>query len=495
MNILFENRSKAQIFSFSWVVSFIFVLPVIISNVYYRDDLERALTGIPAWTKSGRPLSDWIMNIVTVNYYSISDAAPLPLIFSTIAVALTVTYAVFKSSLDKNVLMASILLFIFINPFLLQNISYKYDSLPMTIGTCLAVFAYFYSSENKVKNIIFPSILLSMSMASYQSCANIFIGLQALNIIYEIKKYQSNKTLDTAYSILKYIIGVVIYYVVVFLIIGTQTERSNIAPMGQVYDYIKSSIYAVINASSYILGYETIPVVYFLLASLVIRVIYEIYLSLNAEKKWNYVTDLILVMVSPFILIFAVLGPTAVLSVGFSGYRTMQGSSALIILMLLSSYWLVFSRIKKLAFLMFIPVLFSLSTSSMLGNAIKLQRDYETRILEMAFFDISSLNPNDDSIIMISGTFKTAPMALKIVNKQRFLGRLLSQSEPWESRRIMKSFGIKNMDLGWGGDNINEIKEICTSGLNPIFDRYQYQIYRIDRKIFIWLKDTNTLCS
>ncbi|MDA6125929.1 hypothetical protein OSK00_26385, partial [Escherichia coli] len=81
------------------------------------------------------PVSDWIMNIISINSFRVLDIYPLPLLMASAISSLAIVYAVQKSVLEKNAVSIVIFSFVFISPYLLQNIIYKYDSLAMALGT------------------------------------------------------------------------------------------------------------------------------------------------------------------------------------------------------------------------------------------------------------------------------------------------------------------------------------------------------------------------
>lgn len=47
------------------IASVLYVIPVILADRYYNDDLSRALYGARGWQKDGRPLGDVLMILLT----------------------------------------------------------------------------------------------------------------------------------------------------------------------------------------------------------------------------------------------------------------------------------------------------------------------------------------------------------------------------------------------------------------------------------------------
>ncbi|EEW1606727.1 glucosyltransferase domain-containing protein [Escherichia coli] len=65
-----------------------FSLPIMLSSQYYIDDMGRAAKGYTRWGIDGRPVSDWLMQLLSFNHRLI-DIFPLPLILSCLLMALT----------------------------------------------------------------------------------------------------------------------------------------------------------------------------------------------------------------------------------------------------------------------------------------------------------------------------------------------------------------------------------------------------------------------
>ncbi|HGZ0358340.1 TPA: glucosyltransferase domain-containing protein [Enterobacter hormaechei] len=486
MNLLIKSLSKERAFYFSLSIISVFLMPMILANVYYRDDLDRVLTGMPGWSALGRPVSDWLMNFASLNSFRVLDIYPLPLIIAGVVVSLSITYCVAKSSLNLNAVNIIIFSFIFVSPFLLQNISYKYDSLAMAVGVSLSSVAFFYKSNNRFKDILTPSILIATATASYQPTSNIFIGLVAANLICSFYNGR-DKSIGVIEHASQYILGLVIYSSIVYLVVGMKSGRDEIAPLGEIFPYMANTLSLSLTALMSAITKETKAIFLILIASLGIRYIYSIAKTINIDSKKDlkYFLSIFFVSISPVILVISLVGPTLVLKSGFAGFRTMQGASALIIAMLLSFKWLIIDRLKPLSILMVIPILLPLSMSYILGNSIKNQKEYEERILSMAFYDISTSGIIKNQEIFLNGTFAVSPRAVRSVQKYPIIASLLSPSEPWQSRRILSSFGLKNVDSSWGETDIKTINEITEYPSVEIIKNRFYTIYIAKNKVLV----------
>lgn len=116
----------------------LYVLPVILANRYYNDDLARSLYGATGWNGDGRPLAESIMLFVSGGE-PLTDISPLPLLMAVAALAMVLTvYAKKKLSFCENAIcVAMALLFILVQPFTMAGISYKYDCLFMFLAVSI----------------------------------------------------------------------------------------------------------------------------------------------------------------------------------------------------------------------------------------------------------------------------------------------------------------------------------------------------------------------
>lgn len=62
----------------------VYVMPIILANRYYIDDLGRSQWGYASWSANGRPLADFLMILLGFGGENIVDISPLTLIFSVL---------------------------------------------------------------------------------------------------------------------------------------------------------------------------------------------------------------------------------------------------------------------------------------------------------------------------------------------------------------------------------------------------------------------------
>lgn len=78
-NTFLLTREEKKIFKYLLLYSFIFVLPIILANVYYVDDIGRSMDGRFAWMNDGRPLMAVMAQLLSMSR-RIMPIFPVPLL-------------------------------------------------------------------------------------------------------------------------------------------------------------------------------------------------------------------------------------------------------------------------------------------------------------------------------------------------------------------------------------------------------------------------------
>jgi hypothetical protein len=160
---------------FYFFIYFLFILPIIRANYFYVDDISRNLTGHAGWTSVGRPLTNVLMKAVNFNLWTLSDLAPLPQLMATAILSLASAWTSMAFRLRFGFALLPVA-FIVCNPFFMENLSYRYDSLSMVLAVVLAMLPV--ALEKMPVGIslyfsIFASLVLALNL--YQPAVNVFI--------------------------------------------------------------------------------------------------------------------------------------------------------------------------------------------------------------------------------------------------------------------------------------------------------------------------------
>ena len=164
------------------VISFFYILPIIISNRYQVDDVGRSLDGYTGWAKNGRPLADIISSILSFGT-PLPDSSPLGLILGVVILCLCLSiYAKenFSTIDNKN---GYLFLFLFVaNPFFIENLSFKFDVLTMCLSAGLIFLVY--SLPKKTIWYTFGIILTTSSLMLYQASIGLYPILAIISLLH-----------------------------------------------------------------------------------------------------------------------------------------------------------------------------------------------------------------------------------------------------------------------------------------------------------------------
>ena len=69
----------------------VYVLPILLADRYYQEDLARSLYGATGWAGDGRPLTEWLMELLAGGGTTVVDLSPLPMLLGLAALAYALT--------------------------------------------------------------------------------------------------------------------------------------------------------------------------------------------------------------------------------------------------------------------------------------------------------------------------------------------------------------------------------------------------------------------
>ncbi|HHN8306298.1 TPA: glucosyltransferase domain-containing protein [Morganella morganii] len=193
MNILSytdKELSEKNFYLSCLLVFFIYTFPLIISDIYYLDDLGRAIDG-HGWDHDARYLTNIIYSALTFGGLVI-NISPYPLIISLLFFSLSSVYLTRIFSIKRSIVSVLFCSLLMTSPFYIENLSYKFDSLSMSISIFLCVYAIYLTSICNIKSLLLSAIILSAVMFLYEPSLGIFITLSISlfisNSLFQIKK-------------------------------------------------------------------------------------------------------------------------------------------------------------------------------------------------------------------------------------------------------------------------------------------------------------------
>ncbi|MBK5721351.1 glucosyltransferase domain-containing protein [Dysgonomonas sp. Marseille-P4677] len=175
-NILhFYNTNKKGLL-FSVLLSLLYVLPIILANIYYIDDMGRIMHGYSWTTADGRIITSFIMRLLSLSPYIVINLYPYYTIVSAIILGITGYLLCYLLGLEKTKSIKLTSLFLIINPFYLSNLVFKYDCLPMSLSICILVIPFFFVNRSSSLFILITLVCSYICFYLYQpSVTGLFV--------------------------------------------------------------------------------------------------------------------------------------------------------------------------------------------------------------------------------------------------------------------------------------------------------------------------------
>ncbi|WP_449429157.1 glucosyltransferase domain-containing protein [Rhodanobacter umsongensis] len=169
-----------SVFAILLALYFLILYPILRANRYFDDDLKRALVGHTGWDSNGRPLTTLLMRLLQYYDSAMVDISPLTQI-GAIAILAWAGVLIARRYAIRSPWMAALVAFpLGAQPFYMENLSYKFDALSMSVAMLLAVLPMIALKDNR-RGWWLGVLSLFASLCFYQPAINaclIFILLE-----------------------------------------------------------------------------------------------------------------------------------------------------------------------------------------------------------------------------------------------------------------------------------------------------------------------------
>jgi hypothetical protein len=170
------------VFSILLLLYWVLLYPILRADRYYNDDLKRSLMGRTGWDSNGRPLTTFVMKLLQCYDHALVDISPLTQIAAIGVLAYAGVLITRRHAIRSPVVAALIAFPLGAQPFFLENLSYKFDSLSMAMALLLALLPVIGGGRNR--GGWWPGVLsLFASMALYQPAINAFLVFILLELL------------------------------------------------------------------------------------------------------------------------------------------------------------------------------------------------------------------------------------------------------------------------------------------------------------------------
>ncbi|MBS6056886.1 MAG: glucosyltransferase domain-containing protein [Pantoea sp.] len=473
-----------------WLIPFfvcgLFYYPVIANNLMYMDDTFRAISGFDGWGVSGRPLADFIMHRLMMKSSYLIGYGQLGQLLSVSIMAITSLIIAKKlfagDGWHKYFLCSGFAL----NPFFLENMSYQYDSLTMTISLCLSVIAAVIVWEKGVYYFFGAVALITAASSLYQTSLNSYIGFFAASVIIKTaSNYASPKSLFLACikGALAAALATLAYMLIIRIAIPMTNDRGNMLSVssGYIEYFFSLSLRAyslLVNTLSY--KFSFIALLFMIITAIT-----------GVIKNDDKLVRLALVIISSFVVYFSMVGIISLIRDQYISSRILMGGSAITFLFFaLAGLYFVPKWASVSASIIVMLPLFLVSYSY--GFAAKYQREHDTANINFAINDIRNDDKFDQkSYIVFSGKMPVAPVVSHTVQKFDLVSLMLMPSYDWTASMIAQSWGVSGVRFNFARAEQKEtVALVCKKGAPKISETNSYAIYRNGDKngYLVWMK-------
>lgn len=474
---------KAGLISFGLILFAYF--PLINDRIYFVDDTTRSIKGYFGWTELGRPLTEWLYMMMTLNSKLLADITPLPQLLSIFILCITVIIIIRNTFSYPSIAAVLISMTAVINPLVMGNMLYRYDSLSMVISLLLPVLAWEKINQSKY---VYSGILLICCLCLYQPAIAIF----PLLVMYTFLKNVSNEqwtpksifisALVTISSCLAY------FFCVVKLTVESTESRGELSGFGK--DLIKNTFYGIKNAADTLYySYGKIGGAILFCLSLIFLFCYlNILLKSIGNKSISHkAIRVFFISLSPIAILLCTVGVNLILSNGYYPLRVLFPIAFIIFIIfsLASELNILVRNISTIlaACLIFVAISISFVTASSLYQ----QNRYDSFVL----FSVSQylMTHSEYKNIYIYGSTlnslssKTAAKAYPVINyvRNNYYDMTFSQA--------LVNNGIGNIKFSSQTRSIsaNLAKKACAGALKINLSTPQYNIYSSENDLLIYL--------
>lgn len=479
------------------ITTLIYVVPILWSNRYYKDDLARTLYGVTGWKNDGRPLGEWFIIALTGFRKNIDDIAPISWLIAIIILSYgLIVYA--QNQLDDicgNMVCVIPLLFVAANPFAIENWSYRYDCIIMFTSLSMVFLLYSLPKKSYVLHALLNFVVTLAVMSTYQAAIGMSIVLSVVDIFLCIKRQKKikNTFIYNVISMLMVGIGGIVYK---FTIaehyidkLGWQNQASELLH-GTFKELLVTIYNNVMGALGFIYGFwlDMSPI-YHVIHILVIvsawgLTIYACYrYCLNKHKVvWVGIGTILPAMV--FVGTFL---PLIVLnSLGWDSKKLLSFGGFLFFIAVVLLAVVKTAKWRK-AYLLCLCICLCLQYMYMAayGNALKSQGEYDEYLVHSIVHDVETIGVDEEECrLSFVGSAPKPREVVRLCEKYRHFGPLILTyftNDTWIGGAYVYRYAQNNISI----ENITEEEQKQIEALEATSKNSLYSCYKVGNKIIV----------
>jgi len=461
--------------SYSVILSLLYVLPLILADIYYLDDMGRITDGY-SWTQAdGRFASSLIMRSLSLSPYIVVNLYPYYTMISAAIIALSGYLLCYLFDIERNKVLKLSSLLLLINPFFLSNLAFKYDSLPMSLSIFVLIIPFFFVNKS---HFIFTSTALLCSYICFCLYQPTVTGLFVIGSFYMFQYCKQDNIKSAIIFFLKLVIAAAGAYLLWRL--SVYIMDIDLWGRGE-FHFTDPEFYSIFlkQWSGLVDLMKSLSISYLIAVSLFFL------LSMYAFIHYVSRLDFKRALFSILILLFAVVATFAInFATSYSAILPrMQTVYSFIFFILVYFLYELRGNWSKLRTLSLILLLFySYMLSSLFGQALKHQDEYNNFIIsQVSTYLVKKENPQ----LYLVGTIGVAPRNEMVMRFYPILKVLTPIYHDIDFIALCE-FNKFNLISGeYGKTFMNREKVLKELHEYPVVDSNKYYILRAEENMFI----------
>lgn len=501
-----------------FVLSALFVAPILFAGIDYVDDTSRKLEGAYQWGALGRVVTEGLMHVLTFNFGTMTDPGNLMQLLCIPFLALT-AYVIAKMVSDGRKLTV---LDVFIgaqfipNQLLLTNLSFRFDSLSMVLGNLAAVTAAYVlvrKGGNKYIAVGVATLLVFMAAGLYQSTVLMFGVAVVIALVARYAARSEARLYPIALKALVALIAGSLLYVTmlkIFQFRGLTGQRKELVPFNsEGIDIIFHNFKAGIKTILQFVGNTEA----FVLAVLVgVALVMSLTLVIYHHARRRPVFDTLLVALSPVFIILFIMGPFVLMQASnlTTQVRVLTSVIGVMLLATVAVVALYQSGRRRALWLLVAPLLmnlYSLSFAYVYGSTLKAQRAFDETVYESIVVAIEENPRLQSSNIIFIGGEPASPLTVRTQFEKRPALKqmdIAGDNTRWYIWKRLHDEGIGSVVDAYSGKHSSRAAAdaICSSNnsAKPLTENELFAIYpALENSYILWLRNptdnTGYLCS
>ena len=476
------------------VFSFFYILPILLFNTCFNDDLGISLYGVTGLNGDGRPFGQFLSNLLSGGGI-IADIGPLPLLCSIFILSYSlVVYAKENISCsENNMLLSFVLLTILTNPLSMSILFYRTGGFVMITALSIPFFLFSLNDEMSVwilGIVAFVSGIMIMSL--YQAAFGMCLVLVSINVV-SLLLQGKNRIRNDIIRLIGLFLGVVLYMVLIMPryidTVGWRHEASQTVS-GISLETIKTFLLNIWNSTFYIIDYlsSLSKVSKICLGIFVITAWgYSFYLGYSKTKKNKKKCVLTVLILAAAPCVTAVISylPLAILSSLDIKCRIFIALSGT--LLYLGIFMLELSKKNKVIVVAILSgyLLSQFSCMYSYANTVKNEAEYEKYLAYSIAHDIETINTeNEYQTFSFSGVAPRSRKYELIRQKFSFYDEIVPRyfsNDTWIGAAWLLPYLQENIR----NEGLNENDQATIDNHEPVLSNSVYSCYVNEGKIIV----------